>query len=270
MSDNQTLEVTQSAPNNDSSPAEEVNTKVETEAPEGAEEAKVEKPLTEAEKIRHSMQKRIDRQTAATKTQQERISLLERQVAEAAARAPKEDDMPKESDFDTWEDFDTARVKHLAKKEAESYMKAEREKELKTAQERQHAETQRQFMDKEAKYKATVQDYDRYAKEAVETMNLMAQTGTDISSLRDAVMQFDNPPKMIYQLGKDTSLIEELAPMPPLKIMRELLKLEASLTKEPDSTKEAPTPIRSSSGKGGVKPLDQRSGEEILKWVKSK
>lgn len=270
MSD-QTLEANNSS-QTDTSPAEVENELAETEAPEGDDgksEAKPDKPLTEAEKIRHSMQKRIDRQTAATKAQQERIQLLERQIAEANARAPKEEAGPKEDDFDSYEDYQKAVIAHEAKKEAANILKAEREKELQAAQERQHAEAQRAFIEKEAKYKAANPDYDRYSKEAVETMTLLMQAGTDISTIRDAVMQFDNPPEMIYHLGKDPTLIEEMASMPPLKVMRELLKLESSLNKEEDSTKEAPAPIRSTSGKGGVKPLDQRSGADVLKWVKS-
>lgn len=272
MSDEMTLEVTQDnspAPNNEtaSSPVEEVKPQTESESPESGKEEKPEKPLTEAEKIRHAMQKRIDRQTAATKAIEERAQKLEQDLQQLRQRAPKESDEPKEEDFESWEDYDKARVEYLADKRAEERLKTEREKELQVIKERQYAETQRQFMEKEAKYKATNPDYDRYAKEAVETMALIAKAGTDITNLRDVVMQFDNPPEMIYQLGKDTTLLEELVTMPPMRIMRELMKLEASLSTQ-DTTKAPPAPIRPTTPKGGVKPLSKMTGREVLERFK--
>lgn len=275
MSDEQTLEVTQDnspAPQTDniSSPTEEVKDKVEIDAPQGAEgDAKQEKPLTEAEKIRHATQKRIDRLTAANRATEERAQKLEQQLAELQKRAPTESGEPKESDFDTWEEFEEARVEWKAEKKAEERLKTEREKELQSIKERQHAETQRQFMDKEAKFKAAQPDYDRYAKEAVDTIGLIAKTGVDVTTLRDAVMQFDNPPEMIYHLGKDPTLLEELVTMPPMKVMRELIKLEASFATQ-DTTKAPPAPIKPTAAKGGVKPLGKLSGREVLERYKTR
>lgn len=237
-----------------------------------AEEGKEEKPEpTEAEKVKMAMQKRIDRQTAASKALQERTRQLEQELESLKANAPKADDAPKQEDFDNYDDYEKALVEHRAKKIADERIAQAKEQELKETQERRAAEIRRDFDNKEQAFRTSTPDYDSVAKEAVETMTELATAGHNISIMRDLVMQFDNPPEMIYQLGKDTSLIEELVGMQPLQAMRELVKLEIALKSAVKTeTQQAPAPIKPVSGKGGVKPLHEQSGEQILKWAKGK
>lgn len=246
----------------------------EAEKAEDAKEGEGEQPkpeLTEAEKIRQQMQKRIDRQTAANKAQQERTRQLEQELETLRAKAPKADDAPKQDDFDSYEEWEQARIKHEAKKLADEQIREAKEQELKQVQERRAAEVRKEFDAKETAFRTATPDYDVVAKDAVDTMMELANAGSDISTLRSMVMQFDNPPEMIYQLGKDTSLIEALVGMEPLKAMKELVKLESALASAAkEQPKQAPAPIKPTNGKGGVKPLHEQSGEEILKWVKGK
>jgi chromosome segregation ATPase len=285
MSD-QTLQVTEpqaEVTTEPSLPTEDVKPKVEEGEAEGTPEAETKedaaegegdnsKPeeISELEKTRHAMQKRIDRQTAARKADQEQIRQLNEQLAELRERVPKADDAPKQEDFDSYEDWEQASIEHKAKLRAEEVLQAEKQKELEAVQQRQQAEVRRKFEESEDAFRTTAPDYDHVAKEAVETLNSLQATGVDITPLRDAVMQFDNPPQMIYELGKDTDLIEELVHMAPLKAMRELIKLEIALEgKAKAEPKTAPAPIKPTGGKGSVKPLAQRSAKEVLEWVKT-
>lgn len=287
MSDNQTLEVTPQTPLNadnaePSTPVDDVKPSTEEAEPkddagdkDGEKEPVKEEPkLTEAEKIRRAMQKRIDRQTAASKAMQERAERLEREIATYKTTAPKEDSGPKEADFNTWEEYEQARIEHLADKKVSERLKTEREKELKQLQERQLTETRQKFEEKEKSLRSTLKDYDAVSKDAVETMNALANAGNNIVGLRDAVMAFDNPPELIYQLGKDPDMIERLVTLSPLATMRELVKLESALRASSDSNgaedKKPPEPIKGVSSRGGSRPLHERSGEDILKWVKGK
>lgn len=284
MSDNQTLEAAPSVANEPSAPVAEVNQTTEqgedkaaqTEATEdGAKEGenkKDEAPISEAEKIRLAMQKRIDRQTAASKALQERIRQLETEREQLSVHAPKVDEAPKQDDFDDYDAWEKATIEYHAKQKANEILKAEKEKELKVAQERQAAEARRQFEQKETAFRATAADYDRVASEAVETMNALANTGVDITGVRDMVMQFDNPPKIIYELGKDTALIEELVSMPPLKAMRELIKLEIALETNPkQEPKPLPEPIKPINPNGRArKRLDEMTYEEREQFYSKK
>lgn len=262
-----------------STPAVEENQKAEEgeikDAPDGEAkegEAKEEpKPLSEADKIRQSMQKRIDRQTAASKAREENFRRLETELNELRANAPKADSEPKQEDFDNYDKWQEAVIDHRAKLKADETLATQKESELKDAQQRQAAEVQKEFIAKETTFRAATPDYDRVAKEAVQTMTELGAAGANISLLRDVVMQFDNPPELIYELGKDTNLIEDLVNLPLLKIMRELVKLESALQGTKEEPKQAPKPIKPLGGKGSAtKPLSSRSGKEILDWAKGK
>lgn len=231
-----------------------------------------EKPMTEAEKIRVGMQKRIDRQTAASKAQNEQIQRLNADLQRMAASQPQQDKgAPKEADFDTWEAFDKARVEYEADKRVNERLKTEKETQLKQVQERQALETRKKFEAKEREFQKSTPDYDNVAGEAVEALRALGAAGHDINALRDVVMQFDSPPQMLYELGKDTNLIDQLVTMPPIAAMRELVKLEIALQgAAKPAEQQAPEPIKSVGGRGGVKSLDQRSGKEILEWAKGK
>ena len=101
-------QVLEASNNSPSTPAEEVKQEVaqgeieatkEVEASTEQEANKEPKPEpTEAEKVKAAMQKRIDRQTAAYKAQEERLRQLESQLNEMAAKAPKANDSPKQDD----------------------------------------------------------------------------------------------------------------------------------------------------------------------------
>lgn len=272
MSDNQTLEAPNSAIE-PSSPVEEAKPNTaegeiqepsqEAETPKPEEAPKAEPELSEVDKVKQAMQKRIDRQTAASKAAQEQLRQLQSEVEALRATAPKADDAPKQDDYKTYEEWEQATIDFKANQKVEERIKSEKEKELKVAQERQAAEVRRQFDEKEKAFRTIATDYDRVAGEAVQTMNELGQAGYNISGLRDVVMTFDNPPEMIYQLGKDTALIEKLVSMPPLAAMYELVKLEIAFKANKTQAKEAPPPIKTLKGTGKVaKALDEMSFEE--------
>lgn len=262
------------APNSETStPTEEVKQEVvqgeiealkEAEAPSEQDAAKEPRPEpTEAEKVKTAMQKRIDRQTAAFRAQEERLRQLEGQLTEMTAKAPKADDAPKQDDYKTYEEWEEATLDYKANNRVQERLKAEKEKELQTAQQKQQQEVRRVFEEKENAFRSTTPDYDRVAQDAVSEINILAQSGVNITGLRDMVMSFDNPPEMLYQLGTNPSLIEELVNMQPIKAMRELVKLEATLTANKPEAKQAPEPIKRLSGTGtSSKSLDKMTYEE--------
>lgn len=239
---------------------------------EAAKDKPPEKPMTEADKIRAAMQKRIDRQTAASKAQNEQIQRLNAELQRLAASQPQQDKgAPKEDDYNSWEEYDKARVEYEADRRANERLKTEKEAQLKQMQERQALETRKKFEAKEREFQKSAPDYDAVAGEAVAALRDLGAAGHDINALRDIVMQFDNPPQMLYELGKDTNLIDQLVTMQPMAAMRELVKLEIALQgAAKPAENQAPEPIKPVGGRAGVKALHERSGSEILEWAKGK
>lgn len=275
------LEVASNPAQEPSAPAADAKPKAEegeiNKAPDEAStegEGKAEKPkpeLTEVEKVKLAMQKRVDRLTAASKAEAERSRRLEQELAQLkASSTAKADDAPKQDDFDKYEDWEKASIEYHAKKRADELLKAEKEKELQAVRQRQAQEAKRRFDEQCQAFRTQHTDFDAVSREAVEILNTLAQTGVEIGKLESIIMQFENPPQLIYELGKDTSLIEDLVSMEPLKAMKELVKLELALQGTAQAEpKQAPEPIKPTSGKGGAKPLHMRSGKDVLAWVKS-
>lgn len=278
MSD-ETLQVVQTTPE-PSKPTAEVKQDVAEGGDTAQDEAKkvdakpegeeAPKELTEVEKIRQATQKRIDRLTAASKAKDERLAAAERELQELKAKAPKADDGPKESDYDSWEDFHKAVVEHKANKLASERIAAEKEKEVKALQEQKTAESRKQFMEKAQAFATDNPDFDEVAKQATQIMNEMGQAGANVGMLEGMILGFENPAEMLYHVGKE-GLVEELMTMPPMSAMRELVKMEIALQgAAKKEAPQAPEPIKSTGGKGGSKSLHERSGKEIMDWLKPK
>ena len=280
MSDNQTLEAAPSVAQETSAPAADVKQEVVNGEIENApkDEGKVEEKATEAkpepteaEKKAYALQKRIDRQTAASKALQEQNSQLKAQLEQLAAKAPKPDDAPKQDDFDSYEEWHKATVKYEAKLEADNIIKQAKEQELKVVQEQQARETRRQLDEKEAAFRTISPDYDIVLKEASETLDSIALQGINIAPFQQMVLNTDNPPQVIYELGKNPELIESLVNMSPLKAMREIIKMEIALEGTKKEVVSAPEPIKRLSATGkATKALDEMTFEERNKYFSKK
>lgn len=237
---------------------------------EAKEEPKAE--LSEAEKTRIAMQKRIDRQTAANKAKDEQLRQALAELEQLKANAPKASDEPKSEDFNSYEEYENARVEWLANKKAEERIVAEKERQVQEANQRRAAEIKKEMDAKEEILRQTIPDFDEAAQQAVQTMKELGDVGVNVGMLQGMVMHFDNPPELIYQLGKDPSLIEELASMPPLKAMKELVKLEMAQQNKPkDQPKAPPEPIKPVNPNGRAKKsIEDMTYEEREEYYKRK
>lgn len=257
----ETPETETSEPRQDDKP--EGETSEEASQPEAKKEQKTE--LTEAEKIKYGMQKRIDRQTAKN-------AQMEREIAELRALVEKSqpaqrNDEPQENQFETTEEYLIAKGKYEAKKEYE----AAAAKAKKEAEDREYAEKvtkiRQNFQAKETEFRKTTPDYDEAVEVVNDYLRLADKDSSHVAIFRDFVMESENPAPLLYHLGKDPDLIETMVEMSPIKFMKALAKLEEKLENAPKqtATKTAtpPTPVKGTTT--ATKDISQMSYAEMKK-----
>lgn len=267
----QTLEVATEA-QEPSQPTEEVKQDVEQgsdAAPvEQANEAKpAEKPLTELEKTKHAMQKRIDQKTATTKALEDRLNKVTQELETFKTAQPKHDDAPKADDFEDYEQYEQAKIQHEANKIVETRLHEAKQAEHQRLQQQQAAEKAKAFKAAENAFIAENADYKAVATEVNEVVGDLHRRGVDVKGFGRDILAFDIAPQLIYEIGKDTGLIEELVQMEQPARMRELVKLEMGL-RPPKETENAPAPIKPVNPKGKrVTSIAKMASKDFKDWL---
>ena len=268
--DVETAEVVETEAVKEAAPSEAVKEDVSpADKKEGSNENK--KELTEAEKIKYAMQKRIDRLTA-------RSSDLERKYQDAIQNIEKfktqpDNKAPKEADFESAEDY----LKAVGKYEAEQeFAKQQKTKEAE-AQQKQMAEKlnakKAEFEAKEAEMRKVTPDYDDAVNLLNEYVSTADQNSAGFQVFRDVMMESNDMAAMSYHLGKNPDLLEEMVKMSPVQIARQLFRIEYELEKapKPQTPKTVASPPNATSGKAKMsKSDDELSGRELLKKYKPK
>jgi hypothetical protein len=255
-----------------STPSEDVKTDVQDSTQ--AEESTV----SEADKIRTEMQKRIDRLTAARHAEAKRAEQAEQELGKYRPKqdGPKAPVKPLpdkydsqeayEADLDKWTD-EMADFK-AEQKLSEAKKKAEEETAQKTRAE--SVEKRLKAMDKKgAEFSKVTPDYDQKVDLVNEMVSLSTMSPEQRFAALDTLLDCENGPQVMYHLGNNPEALEAMFKMAPHQIIRELTKLDLAQETQPETQQTQPekvlappTPIKS-SGKVS-KSLDDMSGKEIL------
>lgn len=241
--------------------------KKQSDAPADAEQAK--KPeLTEAEKIKAAMQKRIDKLTAKS-TQAERA--YQEAMAKLQEKERSKSGEPKESDYDTVEDFLIAKGKYEAKVEYEQRQKSEQEKQQQQRHKERIERLRQNFDAKEAEMRKTTPDYDQVVQVVNELMDDAPKDSAEFGAFREMLLTAPDMPALVYHFGKNPELVEGLFKMSPAEIAwtiaREAVKLESAPKQQSTPNPEPPKAV---TGKAkGEKPMSQWTAKEIDEWRKS-
>lgn len=253
-----------------SEPSTDANQEGEISESSKAVEAKPEQKqeLTEAEKIKYGMQKRIDRQTAKNAQMEREIAEL-RSLVEKSQPA-KQSDEPQENQFETTEEYLIAKGKHEARKEYEAAnAKAKQDVEAREYNEKV-AKIRQAFEVKETEFRKTTPDYDDAVSVVNDYIGTAPKDSMHVAVFRDFIMESDNPAPLLYRLGRDPEIIESMTEMTPMKFARALVRLEMELENAPKqvATKTAtpPSPVKGTTS--GQKKLDEMSYTELRKALK--
>lgn len=213
---------------------------VEPPAPAAAPEGDGEQPRDDKGRF----QKRVDdlvrgKGEAEREAAYWRAQALGKTPSPAPAPAPAADAEPKADDFASYEDY----VRALAKHEAKQLVRAERESARKAEQAQA---TQTAWQQREAEFAKTAPDY----VEVVGTSEV-----TLPQHVLEAVAESELGPQLAYHLAKNPDVAEKLRGMSERAAMREIGRLEASITSAPAPAPAAPPAARPTNAPPPVKPV---------------
>jgi hypothetical protein len=208
-----------------------------------------------------SLQDRLDKLTAEKYAKQAEIEARDRRIAELEAQQTRTQARPAESGAaKTLEDFDYdhGRYAEYLREDARQAVIAEQRQ--KEAQEKRQA-TEKQFQDRQVAFSVDHPDF-------VATAFQSPLAGYYPQDMVDFIIESDHGPALAYHLGKNLSEADSILRMTPRERDRALSRIEAKLeakpTAQPRTLTNAPAPVKSLSGSGGLdKALDQMSMEEF-------
>lgn len=206
--------------------SEPETTETETKATEEKKQnPKLEKRFSELTKQREEARKEAAREREAREALESRIKELE---GKAEPKPVEENVKPQPSQFNDAFEYAEALAEWSAEQAILNREKAEAErKEQETRQ--KLAESWRQ---REAAIKADLPDYDEMIASAADV------TVNDV--VRDAIVESDVGPRILYHLAENPELVETLNSSSPIKALREIGKLEARFEAK-DTPKDAKT-----------------------------
>lgn len=201
-------------------------TETETKATEEKKQnPKLEKRFSELTKQREEARKEAQREREAREALESRIKELE---GKAELKPVEENVKPQPSQFNDAFEYAEALAEWSAEQAILNREKAEADR--KAQEERQKlAESWKQ---REAAIKADLPDYDEMIASAADVQV------NDV--IRDAIIESDVGPRILYHLAENPELVDALNSSSPIKALREIGKLEAKFEAKA-TTKEAKT-----------------------------
>jgi hypothetical protein len=232
-----------------------------------AEEEQLSEPIaeeeaTEAEKPKDKLEKRFSKVTKRAQDAEAKAEQLEARLREVEARANPQtiaqtanvNDKPQASQFD--DAFEYAEA--LAEWSAEKALK-----------DRDIAESQRKAEEERNKVLKSWNDKVDKAKKEMPDFNDIVSSSTVVVSdaIRDAILESDVGPQILYQIASDDDYAESLTSMSAIKALKEIGRMEAKFEAELEATpkKEAKT-VSQSKAPAPISPLKggKSAGADVL------
>jgi hypothetical protein len=219
-------EVTETEPTEQAEVQSEPETTEETKATEEKKQnPKLEKRFSELTKQREEARKEAAREREAREALENRIKELE---GKAEPKPVEENVKPQPSQFNDAFEYAEALAEWSADQALLNRDKAEAERKEQESRQKL-AESWKQ---REATIKADLPDYDDMIASAADV------TVSDV--VRDAIIESDVGPRILYHLAENPELVETLNSSSPIKALREIGKLEARFEAK-EAPKEAKT-----------------------------
>ena len=197
---------------------------------------KLEKRFSEITKQREEARQEAQREREARQALEARLQALEKQSAPQQAQIVEQEPQPHQfSDA-----FEYAKA--LTDYRVEQRLAQEKAEQAKAAEAAERQKVMSQWSQKVQAAKAELPDFDE-----------MVQSASDVvvpDHIRDAMMESDVGPKLLYHFAENPDLARSIAAMPPIKALREIGKLEAKFEAPKQAEKpsvarsKAPEPIQ--------------------------
>jgi len=236
---------------NSQTPEAEISEPVEEAEQSEPSEEKEAKP-TEERKQNPKLEKRFSeitkqREQARQEAQQEREARQKLEAEIAAIRqqqqpqqAKNADEKPQPSQFT--DAFEYAEA--LADWSAEQALVRRDKEDLQRRADEAQQKVISSWANKVAAAKAEIPDFD----------DMVASSGVAVSDpIRDAILESDVGPQILYHLAKEDDLAKKIASMSPYAALREIGKLEAKFEKQPET--KASNPVGKSKAPPPISPI---------------
>jgi len=224
--------------------------------PSAEEEAKVDVPKDKVEKRFSKVTKRAEQAEARASELENRLRELEAKASpQPIAQTAEVTDKPQAGQFN--DAFEYAEA--LAEWSAE---KALRDRDIAESQRRaevERANISKAWIDKVEKFKSETKDFDKVVSNSTTVVS---------DAVRDAILESDVGPQILYFLASDKDFATKITQMPAIKALKEIGRLEAKFEEVPQveaktaTRSKAPAPISPlKGGKAGADVLIDTNGE---------
>ena len=235
-------------------------TETEITEPQADDEVKADDPFPKkAVNALSRRDKQIGKLRAEKQHMQEELEVLRQKAAPKAVS----NDSPKEGDFETYGDYLRAEARYAAKQEFNDSKVKDTEKQSATKHQEWEAERSDALDDNAEQAKTSFADFDKVVDAAMQSVNLSPH-------VKRAFLEVEDSAFALYALAKEGTL-EDLNDMSPYKAaiaVDRMAKKGIELSKK--KATNAPAPLSASRGAAtGSKMLDDFSGDDIRKWLKS-
>ena len=236
----------------DSEPAVQAEAQSESEAEEEAEVTDKPKQNPKLEKRFSELTKRAKQAEAEKQALEARLQELEsKQQPQAIPQADPVGEKPQASQFNDAFEYAEALAEWSAERALVERDKQEQQRKI----EAERQEVIKSWSQKLEAVKADLPDFD----------DMVASSTVQVrDEVRDAILESDVGPQILYHLASDTDYAQKVANMPVHKALKELGKLEVQFERK-EAPIEKSEPVARSKAPAPIKPLSSaKSGTDVL------
>ena len=235
----------------DSEPAVEAQAESEPEAEQEAEVTDKPKQNPKLEKRFSELTKRAKQAEAEKQALETRLQELESKVAPAPQSYEQEvlGEKPQASQFQDAFEYAEALAEWSAEKALVERDKQEQQRKI----DNERQEVIKSWTSKLEKAKAELPDFD----EMVASSQVQVR-----DEVRDAILESDVGPQILYQLASDDELAQRISTMPVNKALKELGKLEVQFERKEAPVEVKSEPVARSKAPAPIKPLTAGKGTQ--------
>ena len=235
----------------ESEPAVEAQTESEPEAENEAEVTDKPKQNPKLEKRFSELTKRAKQAEAEKQALEARLQELESKVAPAPQQIEQDilGEKPQASQFQDAFEYAEALAEWSAEKALIERDKQEQQRQV----EAQRQEVIKSWTSKLEKAKADLPDFD----EMVASSQVQVR-----DEVRDAILESDVGPQILYQLASDDELAQRISSLPVNKALKELGKLEVQFERKEAPAEVKSEPVARSKAPAPIKPLTAGKGTQ--------
>ena len=231
----------------DSEPAVEAQTESEPEAENEAEVTDKPKQNPKLEKRFSELTKRAKQAEADKANLEARLQELESKQAPAPVQADPVSEKPQASQFNDAFEYAEALAEWSAEKALEQRDIQEQQRKI----DEQRNEVIKSWSQKLEKAKANLPDFD----DMVASSNVQVR-----DEVRDAILESDVGPEILYHLASNDEYAEKFAAMPSGKALKELGKLEVQFERKEAPSEVKSEPVARSKAPAPIKPITAGKG----------